>query len=174
MQRNTQHINRRTHCCSNTNVYELLDFWVRLFDTRRERDTILKSLSYHTMLTKLKRSAHLVELQISFYLRRSGPEKLNHMPQRSKPKLLNTMVGTWLLLSVDMAQVDYQLDRSPFDNQLDWSSVKTQLDWPTAETQLDWPTVETQLTSLSKSPNSQRIASGHDVIHTPALFPIRG
>ena len=29
--------------------------------TRGERDTILKSLSYHTKLTKLKRSAHLVE-----------------------------------------------------------------------------------------------------------------
>ena len=29
--------------------------------TRGERDTILKSLSYHTMLTKLKRSTHLVE-----------------------------------------------------------------------------------------------------------------
>ena len=27
----------------------------------RERDTILKSLLYHTMLTKLKRSANLVE-----------------------------------------------------------------------------------------------------------------
>ena len=44
--------------------------------TRGERDTILKSLSYHTRLTKLKRSAHLVELQISFHLRWSGPEKL--------------------------------------------------------------------------------------------------
>ena len=28
---------------------------------RPERDTILKILSYHTMLTKLKRSAHLME-----------------------------------------------------------------------------------------------------------------
>ena len=34
-----------------------------LSSTRREREThtILKSLSYHTMLTKLKRSAHFVE-----------------------------------------------------------------------------------------------------------------
>ena len=117
------------------------------------------------MLTKLKCSAHLVELQISFHLCRSGPEKLNRMPQRSKPKLLNTMVGTQLLLSVYMAQVNNQLDRSPFDNQLDW---------PPVNYQLDWPTVETQLTCFSKYPNSQPIASGHDVIHTPVSFPIWG
>ena len=60
-----------------------------------------------------------------------------------------------------MALVDYQLDRSPFDNQLDWSPVNYQL---------DLPTVESQLTSFSKSPNSQPIASGHDVVHT--LAPI--
>ena len=73
-----------------------------------------------------------------------------------KPKLLNTMVGTQLLLSVYMAQVDYQLDRSSFDKQL------------------VWPIAETQLASFSKSTNSQPIASGHDVIHTPATFPILG
>ena len=117
------------------------------------------------MLTILKRSAHLVELQISFHLRRSGLEKLNRMPLRSKPKLLNTMVGTQLLLSVYMAQVDYQLDRSPFDDQLDWSPVNYQFDWSTAET---------QLTCFSKYPNSQPIASGPDVIHTPVTFPIWG
>ena len=36
---------------------------------------------------------------------------------------------------------------------------------------LAWPRVESQLTSFSKSPNSQPIASGHDVIHTPVSFP---
>ena len=36
------------------------------------------------------------------------------------------------------------------------------------------PRVESQLTSFSKSPNSQPIASGHDGIHTPVLFPIWG
>ena len=36
--------------------------------------------------------------------------------------------------------------------------------------QLDWPTVETQLTCFSKYPNSQLIAPGHDVIHTPVSF----
>ena len=97
------------------------------FSTQGERDTILKSLSYHTMLTKLKRSAHLVELQISFRLRRSGPEKLNRMPQRSKPKVFNTIVGTQILLSIYMAQVDYHLDRSPAETQLVWLTVKTQL-----------------------------------------------
>ena len=102
-------------------VRTFINFLISEFgsSTRGERDTILKSLLDHTMLTKLKRSAHLVELQISFHLRRSEPEILNRMPQQSKPKLLNTMVGTQLLLSVYMAQVDYQLDRSPFDNQLD-------------------------------------------------------
>ena len=34
--------------------------------------------------------------------------------------------------------------------------------------------VESQLTSFSKSPNSQSIASGHDVIHTPVPFLIWG
>ena len=85
------------------------------------------------MLTKLKHSAHLVELQISFHHRQWGPEKLNCMPQRSKPKLLNTMVGTQFLLSIYMAQVDYQFDRSPFDNQLDWSPVNYQRNWPTRD-----------------------------------------
>ena len=36
-----------------------INFWFQFVDKRRE--TILKSLSYHSMLTKLKRSAHLVE-----------------------------------------------------------------------------------------------------------------
>ena len=61
--------------------------------TLREKVIILKSLSYYTMLPKLKHSAHLVKFKI-FHFRWSGPEKLNRMPQRSKPKLLNTMVGT--------------------------------------------------------------------------------
>ena len=118
-------------------TYErLLTSWLLISVLRheeRERDTILKSLSYHTMLTKLKRFAHLLEFWISFHLHWSGTEKLNRMLQRSKPKLLNTMVGTQLLLSVYMAQVDYQLDRSPFDNQLDWSPGNYQLDSPTIE-----------------------------------------
>ena len=87
------------------------------------------------------------------------------MPQRSKPKFLNTMVGTQLLLSDYMSQVDYQLDWFPFDKQLDWSPVNYQH---------DWPTVKPQQTSFSKSPNSQPIASGHDIIHTPNSFPIWG
>ena len=36
------------------------------------------------------------------------------------------------------------------------------------------PRVESQLTSFSKSPNSQPIASEHDIIHTPVTFPIWG
>ena len=133
--------------------------------TRGERETILKSFSYHTMLTKLKRSAHLVELQISFYFRRSGPTKTQPYALAVGSQLLNTMVGTQLLLSVYMAQVDYQLDRSPFDHQLDWSPVNYQL---------DWPTVETQLMCFSKYPNSQPIASGRDVIHTSVPFLLWG
>ena len=43
--------NRRTLCCSGTNT---LISCSQFFDTRRE--TILKSLSYHTMLTTPKRS----------------------------------------------------------------------------------------------------------------------
>ena len=36
------------------------------------------------------------------------------------------------------------------------------------------PRVKSQLTSFSKSPNSQPITSGHDVIYTPVTFPIWG
>ena len=57
--RRTQ-IHRRLRC-SGTNVYKLLDFWVRFFDTGRERHTILN----HSIQTKLKRSAHLVVFKIS-------------------------------------------------------------------------------------------------------------
>ena len=50
------------------------------------------------------------------------------------------------------------------------ASRSRQLDWPG----LAWPRVGSQLTSFSKSPNSQPIASGHDVIHTPVPFSIWG
>ena len=68
-----------------------------------EKDTILKSLSYHSILTKPKRSAHLMEFKISIHLRWSGPEKLNHMLQRSKPKLLDSMAENSILY-VPMAE----------------------------------------------------------------------
>ena len=37
-----------------------------------------------------------------------------------------------------------------------------------------WPKVNSQLPCFSKSSNSHPISSGHDVIHTPASFPIWG
>ena len=51
---NTKLNNRQTQIhrrlrCSDTNRLLTSDFWLRFFDTRKE--TILKSLSYHTMLT---------------------------------------------------------------------------------------------------------------------------
>ena len=47
---------------------------------------------------------------------------------------------------------------------------------PMAETQLSACMVQCQLPtdSFSKSSNSQLISSGHDVIHTPATFPVWG
>ena len=112
-----------------------------------ERETILKSLSYHTILTKLKCSAHLVDRdQKNLTVRLNGRN-----PNFSTPwsELNFYCLSTW-------PKVDYQLDRSPFDNQQGCSSVKT------------------QLTCFSKYLNSPPIASGHDVIHTPALFSIWG
>ena len=50
------------------------------------------------------------------------------------------------------------------------ASRSPQLDWPSPVRSIVW----SQLTSCSKSPNSQPITSGHDVIHTPVLFPIWG
>ena len=105
--RQTQ-IHRRLRC-SDTNIYKLLDFWVRFLDTRGERDTHLN----HSILTKLKRSAHLVVSSIS----------VGRDPQNStvRLQLLNTMVLT---------------------STLDMAKVNSQLDWPQSSTQLDWPTVK--------------------------------
>ena len=161
-------------------VRTFINFLTSVFgsSTRGERDTILN----HSILTKLqmsggphKRAAHSVVFKISV-----GRDLQNSMVRLQLlntivlTQFLNIMVRTQLLLSVYMAQVDYQLNRSLFDNQVDWSPLNYQLDWPTAETQLDWPTVKTQLTCFSKYPNSQPIASGHDVIHIPVSFPIWG
>ena len=127
--------------CSGTNVYQLMDFL-----RHEEGDTILKGLSYHTMLTTPEGSVHLVEFLISIHLRSSGPEKLNRMPQRSKPQQLNSMVVNPIL-------------------------------YPTmAETKLSpaWPTVNSKLIVSQNLQILRTIASGHDVIHTPATFPICG
>ena len=51
-----------------------INFWLRFFDTRKE--TILKSLSYHTTLTTPKCSAHLV-VQSQFLNTMVGPQLLN-------------------------------------------------------------------------------------------------
>ena len=59
IQSNTKHRWTQIHSrlrCSGTNSF--INFWLWFFDTRRE--TILKSLSFHTMLTTPQRSAHLV------------------------------------------------------------------------------------------------------------------
>ena len=78
-----------------------INFKLRFFDTRRE--TILKSLSYHTMLITPQRSANLV-VQSQFLNTRVGTQLLNTMVRPpnfstpwSDPQLLNTMVGTQLL-----------------------------------------------------------------------------
>ena len=97
----------------------LLTSWILTSVLRpEERKTIFKNLSYHTMLTKLKRSAHLVKFWFSFHFRWLGPEKLNRMPQRSKLQLFNTMVGTQLLLSVYMAQVNFPVLDSMAENSI--------------------------------------------------------
>ena len=146
------------------------------------------------------------------------------MPQRSKSKLPNTMVGTQLLLSV-MAQVNFPtLDSMAEDSVLYAPKAGTlylslrptnariwhkavfkvgpgrraeahtrparpkiplapsafpffgapQAPGRDSIVCLAWSEVHSQLTSFSKSPNSQPIASGHNVIHTPATFPIWG
>ena len=70
-----------------------INFWLRFFDAGRE--TILKSLSYHTMLTRLQRSAHLV-VQSQF---------LNTMvgTQLDPTMVLNIIVGPQLQLTASMA-----------------------------------------------------------------------
>ena len=114
-------------------VRTFINFLISEFgsSTRGERDTILN----HSILTKLKRSAHLVVFKISI-----GRD------------LQNSMIRLQLLNII----------------------VLTQLDWPPVTTNSTRLQSSTQLTCFSKYPNSQPIASGHDVIHTPISFPIWG
>ena len=77
------------------------------------------------------------------------------MPQRSKPQLLNTMVGTQLLLSDYMAQANFPtLDSMTENSILDAQrqrqnrlSYMARSQFPTA-----LPTVNSKLTSFSKFP----------------------
>ena len=105
-QKRTQ-IHRRLRC-SDTN--RLLTSRIRFFDTRRE--TILKSLSYQTMLTTPQRSAHLV-VQCQF---------LNIMVS---PQLLNITVGPNFLTSWSDPQL--QLYASMADNPTVCLHVQSQL-----------------------------------------------
>ena len=84
--------------------------------TRGERDTQFLNLS---ILTKLKRSAHLVVFKIFV-----GRDLQNSMVRL---QLLNVMVIT---------------------STLDMAKVNSQLDWPQSSTQLDWPTVKFNWTGL--------------------------
>ena len=97
--------------------------------------------------------------------------------EKYNPKIMNNFLAPWQRTQFSMPKGRdkiVSLTWPEANSQLDWSSVKTQLDLSPVNYQLDWPAVEYQLTSFSKSPNSQPMASGHDVIHTPAPFPIRG
>ena len=55
--------------CSGTNAF--INFWLRFFDTRRE--TILKSLSYHTMLTTPPNARHISWSNFNFSTPWSDP-----------------------------------------------------------------------------------------------------
>ena len=88
-------IQRWTLCCSDMNI--LLTSWIQFFDTRRE--TILKSLSYYTMLTtpQMFGTSHGT---ISISQHHVVTQLLNIMVA---PQLLTIMVGTQLQLSASMA-----------------------------------------------------------------------
>ena len=87
---------RRTFCCSGTNRLLISDFGS---STQGERHTILKSLSYHTMLTTPQRSAHF-EVQSQFLNSFVGPQLLKTIVG---PQILNIMVGPQLQMSTSMA-----------------------------------------------------------------------
>ena len=115
------------------------------------------------MLTKtLSKSRGVLELLSSSLV---GTRKLYRMPQRSKPQLLNTMVGTQLL-TVCLHGPSQLSNFRLLGRELNSLCSK----WQRQNACLTWPEVNSQLTSFSKSPNSQPIASRHDVIHTPAHF----
>ena len=144
-------------------VRKFINFLTSYFDssTRGERDTILKSFSYHTMLTKLTllgTSCGASDLLSSSPVgtRKTQPYASTVETQTSQHHGQNSTS------TVRLHGPSRLLTRPvPFGNQLDWSPVNYQL---------DWPTIKTQLTSFSKSQNSQPIASRNDVIHTPAQF----
>ena len=117
--------------CLGTNVLSLTSEFGS--STRGETDTILKSLLYHTMQTKLKRSAHLV-VQSQFIF--AGPN-----PSFSTP---------W--------------------SELQLSAIET--DNPTVC--LHCPKLTPNWLFFQNLQILSTIASGHDVIHTPASFPICG
>ena len=129
--------------------------------TRGERDTILN----HSILPKLKCSAHLVVFKISV-----GRDLQNSMVRL---QLLNTMVLTQLQLSTWPKLTPNWTGPSGVPN-----STGLQLN-STGQAPSKLPT----RLAYSRVPNWRvfqniqilsPITSGHDVIHTPVLFPIWG
>ena len=132
--------NRRSLCCSDTNSF-IINFWLRFFNTRRE--TILKSLSYHTMLTTLPNVRHISwSFRSQFIFAGRDPKNLTAA-----------------------ATVETQLYGRELHSLTQWQ----QLNCLPA-----WSLVNSQLTLFQNLQILRTIASGHDVIHTPALFPIWG
>ena len=110
--------------------------------TRGERDTIFN----HSILTKLKRSAHLVVFKISV-----------------SRDLQNSMVGLQLLNTMVLTQLQLSTWPKSTPNWTGPSKLPTRLAHSRDPTDV-----------FFKYPNSQLIASGHDVIYTPISFPIWG
>ena len=145
-------IQQYIYICKNTGEYNIqadsfVQAWTHLLTSVRwheERETILKSLSYHTMLTTPQRSAHLV-VQSQF---------------------LNPMFGTQL--SSSMAET------RPSGSNLKIPTSTVCLNSRESNCLPTWSKVNSQLTLFQNLQILSTIASGHDVIHTPASFPIWG
>ena len=127
--------------------YELfINFWLRFFDTKRERDTIL------TILT-IPNIRHISWSNLNFSP--SWSDLTSHHHGRTPTSHHYGRAPT--------SQHHY---RTPTSTVCLWGRQPNCL--------LTFSKVNSQLTWFFKSSILRTIASGHDVIHTPASFPIWG
>ena len=151
--------------CSGTNV--LLTSWLQFVDTRRE--AILKSLSYHTMLTTSfnGRNPILCPIGRNSTIVFHGPTSKSKLPGRTPTSQYHGRYPT--SHHHGRTPTSHYHGRTPtshYHGRTPTSTVCLNSREPNCLS--TWPTVNSQLQIL------RTIASGHDAFHTPASFPIWG
>ena len=150
-----------------------INFWLLFFNMRRE--TILKSLLYHTMLTTSfnSRNPSLCPNGRNSTIIFHGPTSKAQLPGRtsnSQHHGQNSTLWQRTLFSAPMAET--QLSSCLAHSQLPTSTVCLNGRQPNCLP--TWPKVNFQLPLFQNLQILRTIASRHDVIHTPASLPIWG